>query len=62
MIEAKTTMFLIRFEISDLKIVDMGAKNVQIGLEMSILECFVKPVLKTAKNLRFPIFCNFLCI
>ena len=55
-------MFLIKFEISDLQIVDMGAKNVQIGPEMPILECFVKPVIKTAKNLRFPIFWNFLCI
>ena len=36
--------FLISFEFSNLKLVDIGAKNVQIHPEMPFWEHFVRPV------------------
>ena len=54
--EATELNFLIIFRLSDLKLVDIGTKIIKIGLEMPILELFVKHVQKSS---FCPIFSNF---
>ena len=42
--EATRHIFLIKFELSDLKLVEIGTKIIKIGPEMPILEQFVEEV------------------
>ena len=59
MMEATELNFLIKFGFSDLKLVDIGTKIIKIGLEMPILELFVKHVQKSS---FCPIFSNFIVL